>query len=239
MKLPLKFCHSRVLIGASILLLFLYSCSPLRLYPEGDRAWAIPEIEAFERLDKTKSYDDNSILFVGSSSIRLWKTLEKDMDPYAVIQRGYGGAHFRDLVFFTDRILADHDLKMVVCFIANDISGSPKDSSPKEVLQLFKVFVNQIREKHPDLPILQIAVTPTPSRWHLWSKISQVNSLLEDYCTSQQNLYFINTVPHFLDEKGQPKPEWFVKDQLHLNATGYTEWNTIIKAEVERVLSLP
>ena len=237
MKLYLVF--NRLGVGVGIMFLFLYSCSPLRNYPEADRAWAIPEIEAFERLDKTVTYPENSLLFVGSSSIRLWKTLAEDMAPYPVIQRGYGGAHFRDLVFYTDRILADHALQMVVCFIANDISGSPKDSSPKEVLQLFKVFVNQIREKHPDLPILQIAVTPTPSRWRLWNEIRQVNSLLEDYCASQKNLYFIDTVPRFLDEKGQPKPEWFVKDQLHLNATGYTEWNAIIKAEVERVLSLP
>ena len=59
------------------------------------------------------------------------------MKPFSVIQRGYGGAHFRDMVFFTDRIMSDHQLSMVVCFVANDISGSEQDGTPQEVLKLF------------------------------------------------------------------------------------------------------
>ena len=66
-----------------------------------DREWAFPEIEAFEKLDSQINYPDKSILFIGSSSIRLWTTLKDDMVPYNVIQRGYGGAHFRDIIYFT------------------------------------------------------------------------------------------------------------------------------------------
>lgn len=66
------------------------SCSPLKKYDAKDRAWALPEIEAFEKLDASKDYPDDAILFIGSSSIRLWKTLEEDMEPFNVIQRGYG-----------------------------------------------------------------------------------------------------------------------------------------------------
>ena len=116
------------------------------------------------------------------------------------------------MVFFTERILADHKLSMVVCFVANDISGSSRDGTPKEVLGLFKLFVKQVREKHPTIPILQISVTPTKSRWKLWDKINQVNELIKAYCEKTENLYFIDTVPMYLDADGQPKPEWFVSD---------------------------
>ena len=214
------------------------SCSPLKKYDAKDRAWALPEIEAFEKLDETRVYPDDAILFIGSSSIRLWKTLEEDMKPFNVIQRGYGGAHFRDMVFYTERILADHKLSMVVCFVANDISGSSRDGTPKEVLGLFKLFVKQVREKHPTIPILQIAVTPTKSRWKYWDKINQVNNLIKAYCEKRENLYFVNTVPAYLDKDGQPKPEWFVSDQLHLNTEGYEVWNGLIKSEIERVKAL-
>jgi len=214
------------------------SCSPLKKYDAKDRAWALPEIEAFEKLDETKVYPDDAILFIGSSSIRLWKTLEEDMKPFNVIQRGYGGAHFRDMVFFKERILADHKLSMVVCFVANDISGSSRDGTPKEVLGLFKLFVKQVREKYPTIPILQIAVTPTKSRWKYWDKINQVNKLIKAYCEKRENLYFVNTVPAFLDKDGQPKPEWFVSDQLHLNTEGYEVWNSLIKSEIERLKAL-
>ena len=216
-------------------LLVFTSCSPLRKYKEKDRKWAYPEIQAFERLDKTQTYAEDAILFIGSSSIRLWKTLEEDMKPYPVIQRGYGGAHFRDMVFFTDRILADHPLSMVVCFVANDISGSGKDGTPQEVLKLFKYFIKQVRAKHPSIPIMQVAITPTQSRWQLWPQINVVNQLIKAYCEKTENLYFINTVPEFLDEHGKPKPQWFVGDQLHLNKKGYEVWNRIIKGEIEKV----
>jgi hypothetical protein len=225
-------------IWSIVLILIFSACSPLKKYKPKDRQWAIPEIEAFEKLDTTEEYDKEAILFIGSSSIRLWNTLERDMTPYPVIQRGYGGAHFRDMIYFTDRILADHPLSMVVCFVANDISGSPKDGSPKEVLRLFKYFVKQVRSKHPQIPILQIAITPTQSRWKKWAEIKMVNDLIQAYCDKTENLYFIDTVPTFLNEKGLPKTEWFIRDQLHLNETGYTVWNQLIKSEIERVKSM-
>ena len=159
------------------------------------------------------------------------------MKPYPVIQRGYGGAHFRDMVYFTDRILTKHSLSMVVCFVANDISGSPKDGTPEEILKLFKYFVKQVRAKHPSIPIMQIAVTPTQSRWKLWPEINTVNRLMKAYCDKTKNLYFIDTIPEFLDENGQPKPQWFAGDQLHLNEKGYQVWNKIIKREIAKVKS--
>jgi lysophospholipase L1-like esterase len=143
------------------------------------------------------------------------------------------------MIFFTERILANHDLQMVVCFVANDISGSPKDGTPKEVLRLFKYFIKQVRTKHPEIPIMQIAITPTQSRWNKWSEINEANELIKAYCAKTSNLYYIDTVPEFLDAKGQPKPEWFVGDQLHLNKTGYAVWSTIIRAAVEEQLPTP
>jgi hypothetical protein len=230
---------NRRLINYSLFFfLSINSCSPLKKIDSIDRKWAIPEIEAFEVLNVAREYKENAILFIGSSSIRLWKTLENDMKPYPVIQRGYGGAHFRDMIFFTNRILADHSLSMVVCFVANDISGSPKDSSPKEVLQMFKIFVKQVRIKHPTIPIMQIAVTPTKSRWKKWKKINKVNNLIKTYCEKTKNLYFIDTIPAFLDDNGQPKPEWFINDQLHLNKRGYEVWNDIIKSEIKKVKAI-
>ena len=216
----------------------LTSCASLKKYNAEDRAWALPEIEVFEVLDSTTDYPDDAILFVGSSSIRLWKSLEKDMAPYPVIQRGYGGAHFRDMVFFTERILADHKLSMVVCFVANDIRGSSQDGTPKEVLRLFKNFVKQVREKHPTLPILQISVTPTLSRWEHWTEIKKLNELIKAHCEKTDNLFFMDTTPTFLNAEGQPKPEWFIKDQLHLNTKGYEVWNSLIRPEIERVKAL-
>jgi hypothetical protein len=230
--------YKKYSFGAVLVLLIVSGCSPLKKYQPSDRQWALPEIRTFEELDAVNDYDKDAILFIGSSSIRLWKTLAEDMAPFPVIQRGYGGAHFRDMVFFTDRILADHQLSMVVCFVANDISGSSKDASPQDVLKLFKLFVKQVREKHPTIPILQIAITPTLSRWEHWGEINQVNELIKSYCEKTNNLYYVDTVSTFLNDEGQPKSEWFIGDQLHLNSQGYEVWNGLIKSEVERLKTL-
>ena len=71
-----------------------------------------------------------------------------------------------------------------------------------------------------------------------WDKINQVNELINAYCEKTENLYFINTVPTYLDADGQPKPEWFFSDQLHLNTKGYEVWNGLIKHEIEHIMAL-
>ncbi|MDG2396084.1 MAG: GDSL-type esterase/lipase family protein [Flavobacteriaceae bacterium] len=195
------------------------------------------EIQAFEELDKVKDYPKKSILFIGSSSIRLWKNLEESMSPYNIIQRGYGGAHYRDLVFYTNRILSDHSISLIVCFVANDIKGSAKDGSPKEIIELYDLFVRQVRSKHPYLPIVQIEITPTSSRWKHREKIKKVNKLINDYCDKKRNMHYIKTFDFFINESKTPNDELFLSDRLHLNQKGYSIWNKIVKEKIREVLS--
>ena len=218
----------------------------LKKYPENNRTRFEKEIQAFEDLDKIKKYPENSILFVGSSSIRLWKNLENVMSPYNVIQRGYGGAHFRDLIFYTDRILGNHSLSMIVCFVANDIKGlediysknNDRDGTPEEIISLYDFFVKQVRVKHPKIPIIQIEITPTSSRWKLWPKIDRVNNLIKDYCSSNKNMFYIETSSLFLNDNGTPNNKLFVKDLLHLNTDGYDIWNKVVKDEIDLIFKM-
>jgi len=97
-----------------LLSVLILSCSPIKKYqtlPEV-KAWE-NDIQKFEQLDKSEKYPDNAILFAGSSSIRLWTTLEKEMAPYPVIQRGYGGAKLSDFVVYAKRIFDPHQCTSV------------------------------------------------------------------------------------------------------------------------------
>ena len=208
-------------------------CSPVRKYqnlPEV-QAWD-KEIQNFEQLDSSEIYPDNAVLFAGSSSIKLWSTLEKDMTPYPVIQRGYGGAKLSDFAVYAGRIFDPHPCKAIVIFIANDISGSSGDKSPKEVSVLFRNVLRTIRKTHPVTPVFWIAITPTMSRWNVWPQIKKANYLIEEICNNQRNTYFIRTDYAFLNEKGQPAEELFRSDKLHLNEKGYAIWTEIIKNEL-------
>jgi len=220
-----------------IILLAAASCIPLTKYrslPEV-KAWET-EIEKFEKQDIQKSYPSDAILFAGSSSIRLWSTMGKDMLPYNVIQRGYGGAKLSDFAVYANRIIYPHDCQAIVIFIANDISGGDDDKSPLEVSQLFRKTLYIIRRKFPDKPVFWISVTPTPKRWHVWPEIREAGEMIRKICNSHKNTYYIDTEKYFLNSSGLPRKELFVEDQLHLNADGYKIWAGIIKNELRTVL---
>lgn len=226
-----------------LLLLLSYvilSCSPVRKYqtlPEV-QAWE-KDIQQFEQLDKSEKYSENAILFAGSSSIRLWTTLEKDMAPYPVIQRGFGGSKLSDMAVYAERIFDPHPCKAIVIFIANDITGGNQDKTPQKVAELFRYVLKTIRKTHPETPVFWIAVTPTPSRWKVWPEILKANNFIKEICETQKNTYFIRTDFAFLDESGQPKDELFRDDKLHLTEKGYAVWTGVIKKEISKIVQAP
>ena len=217
--------------------LALLSCSPITKYrhiPEV-LSWE-NDIKNFEQLDKSEKYHDDAIVFAGSSSIRLWTSLEKDMAPYNIIQRGYGGAKLSDFAVYTSRIIDSHSCKAIVLFVANDITGSDQDKKPEEVASLFRYILKTIRKSHPVTPVFWIEITPTASRWKVWPEIQKANALIKNVCDKGKNTYFITTSYAFLNEKGLPKDELFRDDQLHLTEKGYAVWTGIIRKELETVL---
>ncbi len=223
-----------------LVLLFFWSCNPISKY-ENDAdvlSWE-NDIKEFERRDSLETVPANAILFTGSSSIRLWSTIEEDMKPYPVITRGYGGAKLSDFAVYCERIIYPHQFKAIVLFIANDITGSDNDKSPQEVLTLFQYVVKKIREKYKDEPVFFVQITPTNSRWKVWNKISEANSLIKDYCSKEKSLYFIDTAHQFIGADGRPRGELFMTDQLHLNDQGYKLWSLIIKSKLDKVLASP
>jgi hypothetical protein len=220
-----------------VLSLVLLSCSPIKKYQNLPEvlAWE-NDIQKFEQLDKSENYPQDAILFAGSSSIKLWATLESDMSPYPVIQRGYGGARLSDFAVYADRIFAPHPCSAIVIFIANDITGEESDKSPKEVAALFRYVLKTIRKSHPVTPVFWIAVTPTAARWSAWNEIQIANSKIKDICEHNSNTWFIRTDFAFLDQYGKPRTELFVEDKLHLNLQGYAIWTEIIKNELGKIV---
>lgn len=207
--------------------------------PAGDAAvtrWE-PDVAALEALDEREDDPRDAILFIGSSSIRLWNSIAMDMAPWPVVRRGYGGARYRDLCHFTPRLVARHDPRAIVVFSANDIS-QPEDVPPiDDVLLDVRATLAGIRDRHPRVPVLFVAVTPTESRWLLWPEISRLNAALEALCAGEHETFFIATAERFLDtDTGRPDATLFRDDRLHLSPAGYAVWAETIGAALEAVL---
>jgi hypothetical protein len=183
------------------------------------------DIQKFEARDRTNPPPRGGIEFVGSSSIRLWTTLEEDFPDHPVFNRGFGGCQLADVVHYADRIIIPYAPRQVVIFAGtNDINDG---KTPEIVFGDFVVLVTRIREALPNTKIAYIAISPTPSRWSQVDRVKAANQRIADYC-KRNGIDFINTFPLMLDEDGLPKPDIFVADKLHLNAKGYAIWRKAV-----------
>ena len=223
-----------------VFLLSNLSCSPLIKYSQSNRQFE-QEVSLLESLDLEEKAGEKDLLFIGSSSIRLWDNIQVDMYPYSSVKRGYGGAHFYDLIHFSERLVKNHYPKAILIFVANDITGSNDftnlvgDISPNGVKKLFRYNFKSIRRIHKHVPIFLIETTPTPKRWKVWNKILQANKKLERFCKQETNLYFISTRDKFIGEDGLPIQSLFLNDELHLNVDGYKLWSSVIKSKLVEV----
>lgn len=193
------------------------------------------EIQAFEKLDKTEKYSSNSILITGSSYIKRWSTIKKDLSPHEIIHRGFGGSNIGEMAYYIDRIMANHPFKAIVFYSgSNDITAGNQDKTPTQVLEAFKYIVQKVRQKHPIIPIYYIAISPNERRWAVQSDIIKANNLFKNYCQNTPNLHFIETMTQLLSTDGQYQAELYVDDKLHFNEKGYKIWTGIIKNVLDK-----
>lgn len=188
------------------------------------------EIKAFETRDRTHPPSQGGVVFVGSSSIRLWKTLAADLPNWDVINRGFGGSQLEDSVRYFERIVAPYNPRIVVLFAGtNDIASG---KSAVQVFAAFQKFVAKVRSRLGDIPIAYIAISPAPSRWDKSAEIKKANALIAASASEVGNIYFIDTYRRMLTPAGKPDETLFVEDRLHLNSKGYAIW----KQEVGKFL---
>jgi lysophospholipase L1-like esterase len=191
------------------------------------------EIQQFEAADKTAMPPKGSVLFVGSSSIRLWSTLEKDFAPLPVINRGFGGSTIPEVIYYANRIVYKYQPGVVVFYCGeNDIA---ENQAPPVVFQNFKKFIGETEKNLPNTPVIFISAKPSPSRWNLWREMQQFNSMVEKFAENRPSLRYVNITSSLMGLDGQPNSALFVEDKLHMNSQGYERWVKILKPVVQEM----
>ncbi|MFT4615643.1 MAG: hypothetical protein ACI9NT_002801 [Bacteroidia bacterium] len=178
------------------------------------------------------------IVFIGSSSIRLWSSLQQDMAPLPVIRHGFGGAKLNDVVFYAPRLVSAFTPKAVVVFAGTNDIDPNASKRPEVLLASYQAFVLAVREQQPQVPIFYIAITPSLLRWSVWPQAQETNALIAQWSATQQGLHLIDTAPALLGDDGQPLREHYRLDGLHLSEMGYAAWTRIIRPRLETVLSV-
>lgn len=177
------------------------------------------EIAAFETADKTTPPPQKAILFVGSSSIRLWDNMASYFPGYQIIQRGFGGGQLSDVVQYADRIVIPYNPRVIIVGAGgNDIRAH---RSPEEVLASFQAFVGKVRAKLPNVRICFMSLYPSPSDWKWHEQQEKANALVAKYISTGADLHYIDLWTPMLGADGQPRIDIFKADKHHNNEAGY------------------
>ena len=176
------------------------------------------EIAAFEAADRRRRPAPGGIVFTGSSTIRKWTTLERDFAPLSVLNRGFGGSQTVDAAHFVPRTVAPYRPRQVVLFSGtNDIAAK---KPPRQVASDFLDFVQAVRWHAPGARIAYIEMTSSPSRWEQRDAVVEGNKIISRLC-QRNRVDFIPVREKLLGPNGEPRPELFIADRLHLNGDGY------------------
>ena len=202
---------------------------------------AAAEINAFQEADQKQMPPMGAVLFMGSSSIRLWSTLAQDFSEIPVINRGFGGSLIQDSTLYADRIAIPYKPKIIIlCAGTNDLAYGNK--TPQQVLQEYKDFVSKIHAALPDTRIVYLAINPTVARWKQEPRNLEANYLIEKFSietsSPTEKLNFIDPHMQLLTADDQPQPQLLRQDNLHFNAEGYKVWAALVKPRIMALAAL-
>jgi len=192
-------------------------------------AWEA-SIRSFEAQDRlTPVVPNKMIVFVGSSSFMFWSTMEYDLAPLPVLNRGFGGAKINDVLRYADRIVTPYRPRAIVLFAGTNDIAPPKPATAQHVFDGYIAFVKHVQATLPETPIYYVAITPSASRWKLWSIARETNRLIREHTESDPRLRFIDLTDHLLGPDGKPNRSLYRFDRLHPNKKGYALWTAAIK----------
>lgn len=192
------------------------------------------EIRSFEQWDAKNSAPDRAVLFVGSSSIRFWNTAEA-FPGYPVINRGFGGSHITDVLFYYKRLIGRFDPSLIVFYCGeNDIYSG---QSTQRVFNDYLELLDRISNDFPDAHFLYVSIKPSSSRLEHSERFAEFNRMVEEYNQSNEVLHYIDLASPLTNANGRPDDSLFVDDRLHLNEKGYELWTDRLSGFLDEIAS--
>jgi lysophospholipase L1-like esterase len=185
------------------------------------------DVDELAKKEYNFSPDKKLVVFVGSSSIRMWKDVQSYFPEFNVINNGFGGSHFSDLLFYYGELILKRKPDILFIYEGdNDIADAKK---PREVMKQARELTAKIRKDLPETQILLISPKPSLARVKLKEKYLTFNNRLERYCNRKRQIEFVNVWTPMCDKSGNVLPDLFIEDGLHMNKNGYDIWGETIR----------
>ncbi|MBB4617470.1 GDSL-type esterase/lipase family protein [Sphingomonas abaci] len=174
-----------------------------------------------------------SLWFIGSSTVYKWSTLARDMEPWQAHNRGIDGALIPRIVQALRHEPPGPAPAGIVYYSGeNDIA---RGASAEQTLSDFRDFLAAKTARYGALPVVVLALKPSPTRWSNRPTQTRFNADLRRLAATRHDLHYLDLRPLLLVD-GRPGP-FYVEDGVHLNAEGYARWSARLRPALAHMLS--
>lgn len=190
--------------------------------------WYEEEVCSIERYHSATPPMPGAVLFYGSSSFRLWNTLNRDLLTWPVVNRSFGGSTLAACAYYFERLAVPVAPRSLICYAGDNDLGDGR--SAYSVVESFQLLTEKVNRLLGPIPFGFLSIKPSPARWYLRDSILVVNEAIRQSLATRPLGYYIDIYGPMLSRDGTPRRELFAKDGLHLSPAGYCLWAQVIKA---------
>ena len=182
------------------------------------------EVQAYRKQDSISVPPRNAILFIGSSSFRLWKNMQDDFPGYTIINRGLGGSSLPDIIHYADEMIFAYKPKQIIIYCGDNDLAASDTVTAETVVKRFSELFELIRNRMPDIPVVCVSIKPSPSRERLLPAMMLANKTIKEFLKTKPHTAFADVFSEMMSSDGKIRTDIFLEDKLHMNAKGYAIW---------------
>ncbi len=220
--------HTKLIGMKKFLILLLLL--PILAYSQAPNRFDNEVMETQKKNDSLWDASKPTLVFTGSSSIRMWKDLQDRFPEQQVLNTGFGGSQFSDLELYLNELILNYKPTKVFIYEGdNDVNAKVR---LRTILDISKRILNELRQKAQHMEIVLISPKPSISRWKLRRKYRRLNRKLSRLTEKINGVDFVD-VWHPMLNKRKVKQDIFIEDGLHMNTKGYDIWYEVLKNHVK------
>lgn len=197
--------------------------------------WYESEVRSLEHARQQRALPERPVVFYGSSSIRGWDTLAEDLGDPRALNMGFGGSTLEACVFFFERLVVPVRPASLIVYAGDNDLGDGRH--PAQVIEAYRALLNKVRTHLGTAPFGFIAIKPSPARRSLLERIRETNEGIRREAATHPPAFFIDVFEPMLSPRGEPRPELFLDDGLHMARAGYELWIDVLRPFRHRVFT--